>query len=103
MARAHRVASLSGDLFWSLTPAEVDGILCEALDEWRARERGAAYNSAMICASLYNCHRDPKSHPEPFTPDDFLPQVIKPKPEVPPEALTKKANFAMSTLQSMNR
>ena len=102
MARAYRVASLSGDLFWSLTPAEIDGIICEALDEWRARERAAAYNAAMICASLYNCHRDSKTHPDPFTPDDFLPRIEKPKPPTPPEVLTQKANMAMGILQTLN-
>jgi hypothetical protein len=76
--------------------------MCEALDEWRARDRSAAYNAAMICASLYNCHRDPKSHPDPFTPDDFLPRIQTPKPEVPPEVVAQKVTMAMGVLSKLN-
>jgi len=106
VARAHRVASLSGDLFWGLTPAEVEQIMREAIGEWRDKARAASYNAAMICACLYNCHRDPKSHPEPFTPDDFLPQIQKPEPEpvteVPPEVVAKKVELAMNVLTQIN-
>lgn len=102
MARARRVASLSGASFWSLTPAEVDDILREALDEWRARERSAAHNAAMVCASIYNCHRDPKRHPEPFTAEDFLPAL--PEPPAPPlddEEVGRKAAAAFRLLASI--
>ena len=76
----------------------------EAIGEWRDKARAASYNAAMICACLYNCHRDPKSHPEPFTPDDFLPQIQTPKaePEVEPEVVAKKVALAMGVLQQLN-
>ncbi len=103
MARAQRVASLSGDLFWTLTPSEVDGILAEAVGEWRDKARAASYNAALICSCLYNCHRDPKSHPEPFTPEDFLPRQETPKPEIPPEVVASKAKAAMGALSKLNQ
>jgi len=103
VARAYRVASLSGDLFWDLTPSEVDAIVCEAVSEWRDKARAASYNAALICACLYNCHRDSKSHPEPFTPEDFLPRIETPKPEIPPEVVASKANLAMGALSKLNQ
>ena len=103
MARAYRVASLSGDLFWTLTPAEVDEIMREAVSEWQDKARAASYNAALICACLYNCHRDPKSHPEPFTPEDFLPSIQTPKPEIPPDVVASKANMAMGALSKLNQ
>jgi len=102
VARAQRVASLSGDLFWGLTPAEVDGIVGEAIGEWRDKARAASYNAAMVCACLYNCHRDPKAHPEPFTPDDFLPQIQTPKAEIPAEVVAQKVTMAMGVLAQLN-
>lgn len=104
MARARRVASLSSFSFWQLTPAEVDDILREAIEEWQARERSAAHNAAMICASIYNCHRDTKAHPEPFTPDDFLPEIPRP-PEPPPDdtEVARKALAAMKLLASIDQ
>lgn len=105
MARARRVASLPESLFWSLTPAEVDGIIFEALDEWRARQRADAFNAAMICSVLCNINRDPKKHPEPYTPDDFLPRIEpeKPKPETTPEEVAQKARNAMQILSKFNQ
>ncbi len=104
VARAQRVASLSGDLFWGLTPAEVEQILREAIGEWRDKARAASYNAAMVCACLYNCHRDPKAHPEPFTPADFLPQIEKPQPkdEIDPELVAQKVTLAMNVLTQIN-
>ena len=102
MARAYRVASLSGELFWTLTPSEVDGIMREAVSEWQDKARAASYNAALICACLYNCHRDLKSHPEPFTPDDFLPRIETYKPEIPPEVVASKVNMAMGVLSKLN-
>lgn len=104
MARACRVASLPESLFWELTPAEVDGIMCEALDEWRAKERAADYRAALISSCLYNCHRDPKKHPEPFTPDDFLPshEMPEPAPEPTITEVANKARNAMRILQTIN-
>lgn len=104
MARARRVASLPETLFWDLTPGEVDTIIHEALEEWRAKERAAAHNTAMVCACLYNCHRDPKHHPEPFTPDDFLPRtVVAPAPEPSDDQVAMKAQSAMRLLQALNQ
>ena len=103
MARAYRVASLSGDLFWTLTPSEVEDILAEAVGEWRDKARADAYNAALICACLYNCHRDSKSHPEPFTPEDFLPRIETPKPEIAPDVVASKANMAMGALSKLNQ
>lgn len=34
------------------------------------------YRAAQICATLANCHRDPKKH-KPFTPENFMPQQKK--------------------------
>lgn len=104
MARARRVASLPESLFWELTPAEVDGILCEALDEWRAKERAADYRAALISSCLYNCHRDPKKQPEPFTPSDFLPsyEPAEPEPEPTTADIALKAKSAMKLLQKLN-
>jgi hypothetical protein len=101
------VASLSADLFWSLTPAEVDDILREALSEWQARDRAAAHNAALICATLCNCHRDPKSHPQPFTASDFLPEIEDDEPEETPEPtqeeIASKARRAMDLLTKVNQ
>jgi hypothetical protein len=56
----------------------------------------------MVCACLYNCHRDPKVHPEPFTPDDFLPQIQTPKAEIPAEVVAQKVTMAMGVLTQIN-
>jgi hypothetical protein len=76
----------------------------EAIGEWRDKARAASYNAAMVCACLYNCHRDPKAHPEPFTPDDFLPQIRKPEPkaEIPAEVVAQKVTRAMGVLTQLN-
>lgn len=75
----------------------------EAIGEWRDKAKAAAYNAAMICACLYNCHRDHKSHPEPFTPDDFLPSN-DPPPEPPtPEEVARKTTAAMAILTAINQ
>lgn len=87
------MASLSESHFWDLTPGEVDEILHEAIEEWRAKDRSAAYNAALICSVLCNCHRDSKAHPEPFTPDDFLPKYgPPPKPPTQAEVASKARN-----------
>ncbi len=97
------MASLSDSYFWDLTPGEVDEILHEAIEEWRAKDRSAAYNAALICSCLYNCHRDSKEHPQPFTPDDFLPSRKPPKADPTPDEMTRKANASMEILKSLTR
>ncbi|MES2706074.1 MAG: hypothetical protein V4726_05660 [Verrucomicrobiota bacterium] len=98
------MASLPESHFWNLTPGETDEILREAIDEWRARERSAAYGQAMIVATLYNCHRDPKKHPEPFTPEDFLPRQTPPQPPREPTSaeVATKIKTAMKTVSLIN-
>ena len=104
MARARRVASLAESLFWDLTPCEVDAIICEALDEWRAKDRAAAYNAAIICATLCNCHRDPKQKPDPFVPDDFMPRYEQEEDEdLSPQEVAAKARAAMAILNAVNK
>lgn len=81
----------------------MDEIIREGISEWQARDRSAAYNTALICASLYNCHRDPKQHPQPFTPADFLPsqQVEREEPAAP--VVAAKVTSAMRILQALNK
>lgn len=103
VARARRLASLPESHFWELTPGEVDEILHEAVAEWRAKERTADCRAGMICSSLYNCHRDPKTRPEPFTPDDFFPpEKPAPKPEPTQSEIAAKARSAMKVFQTLN-
>lgn len=102
MARAARVASLPESLFWDLTPGEVDEILREAMEEWQARDRAAMFNAAMICATLANCHRDPKKKPEPFSPADWMPAAPPPpKPELTAAQVAAKGRAAMGGLQKL--
>ena len=58
----------------------------------------------MICSVLCNINRDPKHHPEPYTPDDFLPRSEPPKPKAPPapEQVAEKARNAMQILTKIN-
>ncbi len=78
--------------------------MLEALDEWKARDRSAAYNSALICSVLCELQRDPKKKPQPFTPDDFLPRYerAKPKREAGAGEVAAKARSAMKILQKVN-
>ena len=92
MARAKRVAALTECQFWNLTPSEVETILMEAMDEWRAKERGAAYHAAMICATLCNLQRDEKKKPQPYLPDDFLPSYEMAEEELTPQEFFEKAH-----------
>ena len=73
----------------------------EAVGEWQDKARAASYNAALICASLYNCHRDPKT--DAFTPEDFLPSIKPPKPEIPPDVVASKASMAMGALSKLNQ
>jgi len=97
------VAALPETYFWDLTPGEVDDILFEAVEEIRAKEYSAARNAALICASLYNCHRDPKAHPDPFTADDFLPSRTPPPPPPSDEEVAHKGRQAMKILTALNQ
>ena len=69
-------------------------ILREAVDEWRVRERNAAYNSALICATLCNLQRDEKRKPKPFLPEDFLPTYENEddEPELSPSEFYERAS-----------
>lgn len=105
MARAHRLAGLPEAHFWDLTPAEVDAILMEALEEIRVADWRAAYHAACIQATLANCHRDSKKKPEPYRPDDFLPELY-PEPEYeppPPATVADKARGIMSLVSKINQ
>jgi hypothetical protein len=104
VARAQRLAGLPEAHFWELTPAEVDAILMEALEEIRVADWKAAYHAARIEAALYNCHRDSKKHPEPFRAEDFLPQLF-PEPEIeppPPDVVADKARGIMKLVSKIN-
>ncbi len=37
-----------------------------------ANQEADTYRAAFIVSSIYNVNRDPKSHPDPFRPEDFI-------------------------------
>lgn len=78
--------------------------MLEAVEEWRAKERGAANNAALICATICNCHRDEKKKPQPFTAADFLPDYEPDdEPDLSPQEVAAKARGAMAILNAVNQ
>jgi hypothetical protein len=46
-----------------------------AIEPWGpASEHRADLRSGIVAATIANCNRDEKRRPEPFGPDDFMPQ-----------------------------
>lgn len=62
---------LSSDEFWGLTPRGLNLLL-------EHRGISAFAPSALICATIAECHRDPAKRSEPFSPSDFLPRLPEP-------------------------
>ena len=60
---------LNEEEFWGLTLKEF-GLLVE---RYNAEIERQDFRVALVCALIANIYRDDKRHPEPFTPQDFLP------------------------------
>jgi hypothetical protein len=62
---------LSDDEFLEMTPAALT-LLMRRLE---VRDRKALHGAAMVNAEQWNIARDRNTHPEAFTPADFLPEL----------------------------
>jgi len=58
---------ITDDDFWKLDPAKLNTLL----DRYNTEEEIKDRRTALICAVLANCHRDPQK--KAFTVDDFMP------------------------------
>lgn len=61
---------LSSEDFWELTPPQF-AALSRRHDQNQER---SLFGAGIIASTIANCHRDPQSRPDPFTPQDFLPR-----------------------------
>lgn len=52
-----------------MAPCEVDLFLREEMEQHKER----LYAAALICSTLANINRDEERHPEPYTPQHFMP------------------------------
>jgi hypothetical protein len=61
---------LSSEDFWELTPPQFAALSRRHDQHQEQRHFGAG----VVASTIANCHRDPQSRPEPFTPLDFMPR-----------------------------
>lgn len=61
---------LSSEDFWELTPPQF-AALSRRHDQ---HEEHRHFGAGIVASTIANCHRDPQSKPEPFTPLDFIPR-----------------------------
>ena len=61
---------LSSEDFWELTPPQF-AALARRHDQHQEQSHLGA---GIVASTIANCHRDPQSKPEPFTPLDFIPR-----------------------------
>lgn len=61
---------LSSEDFWELTPPQFAALSRRHDQHQEHRHFGAG----IVASTIANCHRDPQSRPEPFTPLDFMPR-----------------------------
>jgi hypothetical protein len=67
-----------------MTLAQLDSLIKRHND----REEWLDYRTGLVCAIIANVNRDSKKKPEPFTPQDFMPQrEQKPERELSPDDL----------------
>lgn len=87
-ARASRIGGISESIFWNLTPAETEGILKEASDEFRDRETLTDRRFALVCSTMCNLQGAD------CTLEDFLP---KQETEVSQEEIEMKCALIFGT------
>lgn len=61
---------LSSEDFWELTPPQF-AALSRRHDHHQEQRH---FSAGIVASTIANCHRDPQSKPEPFTPLDFIPR-----------------------------
>lgn len=66
---------MSEDDFRRLSPDEIAAL------QRRAQKRNEViyYAAGMVCATLANLFANRQEHPEPFTPDEFIPRLARPQ------------------------
>ena len=57
---------------WASATAADMRVLDEA---WQALERRWDARIGLLCATVANCHRDPKKRAQPYRPKDFMPRT----------------------------
>lgn len=52
---------------------------------WDGDQRRQDYRAGMIASIIANVNRDPKQRPEPWSPEDFMPQRYEAPKQLTPE------------------
>lgn len=65
---------------------------------WQAEQERQDYRAGMITSAIYNTIRDAKKRPQPFDPQDFMPERVA-KPKAKP--MTAEATLAF--FEQLNR
>ena len=60
-----------------------------ARDDWRM---------GQIAATIANVYRDEKKHPQPFTPEDFIPKSLTPYDELDQDVIAEKTRRILHSL-----
>jgi len=78
---------MGAEEFGRLGPFE----LFQLMEEWSARQRREDLRAGMVCQTIANCNRDPKTRPFPWSAADFFPSLWSLFPEPSEEDLLRKA------------
>jgi hypothetical protein len=73
--------------FWGITLRQFDALL----ERYKLNQKWENYRPALICSTLANLYRDPKSNP--YTPRDFMPGEKNETKKSPDEILQKLKNW----------
>lgn len=81
-----------------MTPAESKALI----ERWKFKHRINNYNVALICATLANINRDPKSS-QSFKPGDFMNPLFQPAQRRTPDWGVKMRQWAEARIRAQER